>query len=174
MAAPKPSTSWRAVLPSTTMASPDPGELFQPGASACPWRCLPNVLHIRTVDPDCAHIPVRPETDSAAAAAVAVACAGCGSGLDNDAPARASVGSGPSGTCGATVLEVPHLLHGGAAASIGPVAWIAGIVSGIMAYLSTWFLMRYFGRHDFQALDPFAYYCAAIGLLSLGFFLVVA
>jgi undecaprenyl-diphosphatase len=72
---------------------------------------------------------------------------------------------------GAGVLEVPHLLHGGAAASIGPVAWIAGIVAGIMAYLSTWFLMRYFGRHDFQALDPFAYYCVAFGLSSLGLLL---
>ncbi|HEY1507049.1 MAG TPA: undecaprenyl-diphosphate phosphatase [Stellaceae bacterium] len=72
---------------------------------------------------------------------------------------------------GAGVLEVPHLLHGGAAASIGPVAWIAGVVAGVMAYLSTWFLMRYFGRHDFQALDPFAYYCAAFGLSSLGLLL---
>jgi undecaprenyl-diphosphatase len=75
---------------------------------------------------------------------------------------------------GAGVLEVPHLLHGGAAAAaIGPVAWIAGTVAGIVAYLSTWFLMRYFGRHDFQALDPFAYYCAAFGLSSLGLFLVL-
>jgi undecaprenyl-diphosphatase len=72
---------------------------------------------------------------------------------------------------GAGVLEVPHLLHGGTAASIGPVAWIAGIVAGIMAYLSTWFLMRYFGRHDFQALDPFAYSCVAFGLSSLGLLL---
>ena len=72
---------------------------------------------------------------------------------------------------GAGVLEVPHLLQGGAAAAIGPVAWIAGIVAGIMAYLSTWFLMRYFGRHDFQALDPFAYYCVAFGLSSLGLLL---
>lgn len=69
---------------------------------------------------------------------------------------------------GAGVLEVPHLLHGGAAASIGPVAWIAGAVAGITAYLSTAFLMRYFGRHDVQALDPFAYYCVAFGLSSLG------
>ena len=69
---------------------------------------------------------------------------------------------------GAGVLEVPHLLHGGTAAGIGPVAWIAGIAAGITAYLSTWFLMRYFGRHDFQALDPFAYYCAAFGISSLG------
>jgi undecaprenyl-diphosphatase len=69
---------------------------------------------------------------------------------------------------GAGVLEVPHLLHGGAAATIGPVAWIAGVVAGITAYFSTAFLMRYFGRHDFQALDPFAYYCVAFGLSSLG------
>ncbi|HVA13570.1 MAG TPA: undecaprenyl-diphosphate phosphatase [Stellaceae bacterium] len=74
---------------------------------------------------------------------------------------------------GAGVLEVPHLLHGGAAASIGPVAWIAGLVAGVTAYLSTAFLMRYFGRHDFQALDPFAYYCWAFGLSSLGLLLVL-
>lgn len=74
---------------------------------------------------------------------------------------------------GAGVLEVPHLLHGPAAASIGAVAWIAGLVAGVTAFLSTWFLMRYFGRHDFQALDPFAYYCMAFGLSSLGLLLVL-
>jgi undecaprenyl-diphosphatase len=74
---------------------------------------------------------------------------------------------------GAGVLEVPHLLHGGAAGAIGPVAWIAGLVAGVTAYLSTWFLMRYFGRHDFQALDPFAYYCIAFGVSSLGLLLVL-
>jgi undecaprenyl-diphosphatase len=74
---------------------------------------------------------------------------------------------------GAGVLEVPHLLHGGTAGAIGPVAWIAGAVAGVTAYLSTWFLMRYFGRHDFQALDPFAYYCAAFGLSSLGLLLIL-
>jgi undecaprenyl-diphosphatase len=74
---------------------------------------------------------------------------------------------------GAGVLEVPHLLHQGVTVGMGPAAWIAGIVAGVTAYLSTAFLMRYFGKHDFQALDPFAYYCAALGLVSLGFFLVV-
>lgn len=72
---------------------------------------------------------------------------------------------------GAGVLEVPHLLHGGAAATIGPLAWIAGAVAAVTAYLSTAFLMRYFGRHEFQALDPFAYYCVAFGLSSLGLLL---
>jgi undecaprenyl-diphosphatase len=74
---------------------------------------------------------------------------------------------------GAGVLEVPHLLHQGAGTGLGPAAWIAGVVAGVTAYASTAFLMRYFGKHDFQALDPFAYYCAAFGLISLGFLLVV-
>ena len=73
---------------------------------------------------------------------------------------------------GAGVLEVPHLLHQGAAASMGAAVWIAGVVAGITAYASTAFLMRYFGKHDFQALDPFAYYCAALGLIALGFLLM--
>lgn len=72
---------------------------------------------------------------------------------------------------GAGVLEVPHLIHQGIATGMGPAAWVAGIVAGITAYASTAFLMRYFGKHDIQALDPFAYYCAAFGLAALGFLL---
>ncbi len=73
---------------------------------------------------------------------------------------------------GAAVLEVPHLFQPGAASAMGPAVWIAGIVAGVTAYASTAFLMRYFGKHEFQALDPFAYYCGAFGLASLGFLLV--
>jgi len=73
---------------------------------------------------------------------------------------------------GAGVLEVPHLLHQGVTVGMGPAAWVAGVVAGVTAYASTAFLMRYFGKHDFQALDPFAYYCAAIGLIATGYFLV--
>jgi undecaprenyl-diphosphatase len=73
---------------------------------------------------------------------------------------------------GAGVLEVPHLFQHGGLTSIGATAWVAGIVAGITAYASTAFLMRYFGKHDFQALDPFAYYCGAFGLASLGYLLV--
>jgi undecaprenyl-diphosphatase len=75
---------------------------------------------------------------------------------------------------GAAVLEVPRLFHPGAAAGFGADVWIAGIVAGVTAYLSTAFLMRYFRRHDFEALDPFAYYCWAAGLISLAllFFVV--
>jgi undecaprenyl-diphosphatase len=65
------------------------------------------------------------------------------------------------------VLEVPHLFRPEVAHAFSLLVWIAGAVAGITAYLSTAFLMRYFRRHDFEALDPFAYYCWAAGALSL-------
>jgi undecaprenyl-diphosphatase len=76
---------------------------------------------------------------------------------------------------GAAVLEVPKLLHheGGTSTGFGPVVWVAGIVAGITAYASIAFLMRYFGKHDLEALDPFAYYCWAFGALALGLILFV-
>jgi undecaprenyl-diphosphatase len=73
---------------------------------------------------------------------------------------------------GAAVLEVPKLLHAGAP-GFHMLAWIAGAVAGVTAYASVAFLMRYFRRHDFEALDPFAYYCWAAGLIALGLLLFV-
>ncbi|HUZ73222.1 MAG TPA: undecaprenyl-diphosphate phosphatase [Stellaceae bacterium] len=73
---------------------------------------------------------------------------------------------------GAGVLEVPKLMHAGAA-GMGPLAWMAGVVAGVTAYLSVAFLMRYFRRHEFEALDPFAYYCWAAGAIALGLLLFV-
>jgi undecaprenyl-diphosphatase len=70
---------------------------------------------------------------------------------------------------GAAILEVPKLLHHEAGAGgITGLAIVAGIVAGVTAYLSIAFLMRYFKKHDFEALDPFAWYCWAAGALSLG------
>ena len=73
---------------------------------------------------------------------------------------------------GAAALEVPHLLHG-EGGGFGPVAWLAGLAAGITAWLSIAFLMHYFKRHDFEALDPFAWYCWAFGAISLGLLLFV-
>ncbi|HMA48270.1 MAG TPA: undecaprenyl-diphosphate phosphatase [Magnetospirillaceae bacterium] len=65
---------------------------------------------------------------------------------------------------GAAVLEVPKLIHSGAgAAAFGVNSLIAGVVAGVTAYLSIAFLMRYFGKQEFEALNPFAYYCWAAG-----------
>ncbi|HYM01623.1 MAG TPA: undecaprenyl-diphosphate phosphatase [Stellaceae bacterium] len=68
---------------------------------------------------------------------------------------------------GAAVLEVPHLFRHDVAATFGAAVWLAGLVAGVTAFASVAFLMRYFRRHDFEALDPFAYYCWAAGLISL-------
>lgn len=70
---------------------------------------------------------------------------------------------------GAAVLEVPKLLHheGATGGGITGLSVVAGIVAAITAYLSIAFLMRYFKTHDFEALDPFAWYCWAAGALSL-------
>lgn len=63
----------------------------------------------------------------------------------------------------ATLKEVPKLLHADVAPGVFGLAAVAAVVSGIVAWLSTWFLMRYFRGHDNWALDPFAYYCLAFG-----------
>ncbi len=66
------------------------------------------------------------------------------------------------------IAELPKLLHAGAASAIDlSTALIAGAVAAITALASTAFLMRFFRRHDMQALDPFAYYCFGAGVLSL-------
>jgi undecaprenyl-diphosphatase len=73
---------------------------------------------------------------------------------------------------GATVLEVPKLLHEHVPSGTFGVAAMAAVVAGITAWLSTWFLMRYFRNHDDWALSPFAAYCIVAGLGSLAILLL--
>ena len=68
---------------------------------------------------------------------------------------------------GATVLEVPKLLHEQVPPGTFILAAVAAVISGITAWCSTWFLMRYFRSHDDWALSPFAAYCIVAGLGSL-------
>jgi undecaprenyl-diphosphatase len=73
---------------------------------------------------------------------------------------------------GAAVLEIPKLRHlpvaAGTPAVAGATLWLAGILAGLTAYACTAFLMRYFRSHEENpALDPFAYYCWAAGILAL-------
>jgi undecaprenyl-diphosphatase len=71
---------------------------------------------------------------------------------------------------GATALEVPKLLHGGAAAGSFLLALLSAVVAGVVALASTAFLMQYFRNHDTWALNPFAYYCFIAGGLSAAWF----
>ncbi|MBV8777261.1 MAG: undecaprenyl-diphosphatase, partial [Alphaproteobacteria bacterium] len=73
---------------------------------------------------------------------------------------------------GAAVLEIPKLMalpgHG-----LSGLVLLSGIAAGVTAYLSTWFLMRYFRRHDFDnALVPFAIYCWIAGAAATAFFVL--
>jgi len=68
---------------------------------------------------------------------------------------------------GATVLEVPKLLHESIPQGVLGLSVLAAVVAGITALLSTAFLMRYFRQHDVMALNPFAYYCMLVGGISL-------
>jgi len=65
---------------------------------------------------------------------------------------------------GATVLEVPKLLHAAIPPGTIRTAAIAAVVSGVVAFLSTAFLMRYFRRNEEWALNPFGYYCVVAGI----------
>src|SRR5271163_1912326 len=91
--------------------------------------------------------------------------AGVVAGLRHEDAARFSFLMAPPIILGATVHEVPALFKQGA--TLGGAAIFSGVVAGIVAYLSTSFLMRYFNRHEFEALNPFAYYCWAAGLIGL-------
>ena len=88
------------------------------------------------------------------------------SGLDHEDAARFSFLTATPIILGAAVLEVPKLHHGGG--HLGAVAWGAGLIAGVTAYVSVWALMRWFRMREFKAFDPFAIYCAAAGLISLG------
>jgi undecaprenyl-diphosphatase len=70
---------------------------------------------------------------------------------------------------GATVLEVPKLLHAEMPPGTLQLSLVAAVVAGVVALLSTAFLMRYFRNNDRWALNPFAYYCIAFGVLSLAY-----
>jgi undecaprenyl-diphosphatase len=92
--------------------------------------------------------------------------AGVVAGLKHEESARFSFLMGAPIILAANVYEAPKLLKEGA--TLGPMAILSGVVAGIVAYLSLAFLMRYFHKHEFEAMSPFAYYCWAAGAVSLG------
>ena len=94
--------------------------------------------------------------------------AGLGVGLSHEDAARYSFLLGTPLIGAAAALEVPQLF--GLPATTLLLVLIGMVVSGIAAFLSTKFLLKYF---ETGRLYPFAYYCWGAGLLSLVLFLTM-
>jgi len=93
--------------------------------------------------------------------------AGLGLGLDYADAARFSFLLATPIIAAAGVLEVPKLLHAGVPHELLGTIAAAGVLAGVFAWLSTWFLMRWFGEHELRALRPFGIYCLAFGAAAL-------
>jgi undecaprenyl-diphosphatase len=89
-------------------------------------------------------------------------------GLEHQSAARFSFLLATPIILAAGVLEVPTLLRPESRAALAP-ALIGGLVAGVLAYLSTVLLMRYFKRQEVNALLPFAVYCVLLGGIALVF-----
>ena len=89
-------------------------------------------------------------------------------GLEHQSAARFSFLLATPIIFAAGLVEVPKLLQADARPFLAP-ALLAGAISGVMAYLSTWFLMRYYKRQEVNALLPFAAYCILLGAATLLF-----
>ena len=87
-------------------------------------------------------------------------------GIPHEAAAKFTFLMGTPIILVAAVPEIPELLHHHEIHALFGTSLIAAVVSGIVAWLSTAFLMRYFHDHDSWALLPFAWYCAIGGALA--------
>lgn len=94
--------------------------------------------------------------------------AGLGIRLSHEDAARYSFLLGTPLIGAAALLEVPQLF--GQSASVLTLVITGMIVSGIAAFLSTRFLLKYF---ETGRLNPFAYYCIGAGVISLVLLLTI-
>ncbi|MEI9985428.1 MAG: undecaprenyl-diphosphate phosphatase [Aliidongia sp.] len=92
--------------------------------------------------------------------------AGFWTGLTHESSARFSMLLATPIIAGASLLEIPKLVHS-ADPQILEAAAIGGVVAGVVAYLSVWALMGWFKRHEINAMRPFAIYCWVVGALVL-------
>lgn len=95
--------------------------------------------------------------------------AGIMGGLDYAGSARFSFLLATPIIAAAGVLEVPKLMHTHAELPPGLLAviFLGGVLAGLCAWLSTWFLMRWFKSHELMALRPFGVYCLLAGAAAL-------
>jgi len=89
-------------------------------------------------------------------------------GLEHQSAARFSFLLATPIIFAAGLIELPKLLRPEERAFLGP-ALLAGAIAGVMAYVSTWFLMRYYKQQEVNALIPFAVYCVLLGAATLIF-----
>ena len=89
-------------------------------------------------------------------------------GLEHQSAARFSFLLATPIILAAALIEVPKLLLPASRLVLGP-ALVGGVISGVLAYASTVFLMRYFKQQEVNALMPFAVYCVLLGLATLVF-----
>jgi undecaprenyl-diphosphatase len=87
-------------------------------------------------------------------------------GLRHEAAARFSMLMATPIIIGAGIVEVPKLMKTGMSGLL-QMSLLGGIFSGLFAYISVWFLMTWFKKHEFQAMKPFAIYCWIVGVLVL-------
>ena len=95
--------------------------------------------------------------------------AGLMGGLDYAASARFSFLLATPIIGAAGLLETPKLLHQHASLppGLGTIILLGGLLAAIFAWLSTWFLMRWFRTTEVTALRPFGIYCLVAGALAL-------
>jgi undecaprenyl-diphosphatase len=89
-------------------------------------------------------------------------------GLEHQSAARFSFLLATPIILAAGVVEVPKLLQPAARDALGP-ALLGGVIAGVLAYLSTAVLMRYFKQQELNALLPFSAYCIVLGVAALIF-----
>lgn len=94
--------------------------------------------------------------------------AGLGVGLSHEDAAHYAFLLGTPLIAAAALLELPQLAAGATGATIALVV-VGMVLSGLAAYFSTAFLMRYF---ETGRLHPFAFYCLGLGGISLVLFLL--
>jgi undecaprenyl-diphosphatase len=95
--------------------------------------------------------------------------AGVWSGLNYASSARFSFLLATPIIAAAGLLEMPQLIKHQATMPVGilPTVLLGGLLAGVFAWLSTWFLMKYFKRHEIAALRPFGIYCLLAGAVAL-------
>jgi undecaprenyl-diphosphatase len=69
---------------------------------------------------------------------------------------------------GATVLEIPKMLHQSNPPGTFGTAAMAAVVAGFTALAAVTIMMRLFRNHENWALTPYAVYCLLLGITGLG------